>query len=64
MALETVKKTCTYYVKSLSKLNDSNYYFMRYEDMSMDQMGAAENIYNFINQEFYSKFISAPKSFK
>ena len=43
-------KTCHYYLESLSKKDDPNYLFLRYEDMSRDLLSTAKHVYDFIQQ--------------
>ena len=51
LAFKTVEKTCDMYSKSLAKSNGNDFLSIRYEDISLDPMAAAEKIYDFVNEE-------------
>ena len=50
-------KTCHHYLESLSKIDDPNYLFLRYEDMSRDQLSTAKNVYDFIERPMSKKLL-------
>ena len=52
-----IRKTCHYYVESLSKINNPNYLFLRYEDMSRDQLSTAKHVYDFIGHPMTEKLL-------
>ena len=51
LAFKTVEKTCDMYSKSLAKSTGNDFLSIRYEDISLDPMAAAEKIYDFVNEE-------------
>lgn len=56
LAFKTVEKTCDMYSKTIEKSNrlGDDFLSIRYEDISLDPMAAAEKIYNFVNEELPS----------
>lgn len=50
-------KTCHHYLESLSKIDDSKFLFLRYEDMSRDQLSTAKNVYDFIERPMSKKLL-------
>jgi len=54
LAFKTVEKTCDMYSKSLAKSEGGDFLSIRYEDISLDPMAAAEKIYDFVNEELPS----------
>ena len=50
-------KTCHHYLESLSKIDDPKFLFLRYEDMSRDQLSTAKNVYDFIERPMSKKLL-------
>lgn len=56
LAFKTVEKTCDMYSKTIAKSKQlgDDFLSIRYEDISMDPMAAAEKIYDFVNEKLPS----------
>ena len=50
-------KTCHHYLESLSKIDDPKFMFLRYEDMSRDQLSTAKHVYDFIERPMSKKLL-------
>ena len=50
-------KTCHHYLESLSKVDDRNFLFLRYEDMSRDELSTANRVYDFIKRPMTRKLL-------
>jgi len=57
-----VRKTCQYYDKAADKLDNTSFFFLRYEDMSTDPVKTADNIYSFIGHDISDELASWIKS--
>jgi len=49
-AQKSISKTCHHFVESFKYLDNTNFLFLRYEDMSMDPITTAIKVYDFISQ--------------
>ena len=48
-------KTCHHYLESLSRIENPKFLFLRYEDLSRDQLSTAKHIYDFIERPMSKK---------